>query len=50
MAFLVEHAAGRAITGKERILSIVPTEIHQRRPIFLGSAVDVEEVSKLYAA
>lgn len=50
MAFLVEHADGRAITGKERVLDILPTDIHQRRPIFLGSAQDVDAVYKLYAA
>ena len=48
MAFLVEHADGKAITGSGRVLDILPTEIHQRRPIFLGSAQDVERVEQLY--
>lgn len=48
MAYLVEHADGQAITGKERILDILPTKIHERRPIFLGSARDVARVAELY--
>ena len=48
MAYLVEHADGKAITGKERILDILPTNIHDRRPIFLGSADDVQRVAELY--
>lgn len=48
MAYLVENADGKAITGKERVLEIHPTAIHERRPIFLGSADDVEVVEKLY--
>ena len=50
MAYLTEHADGLAITGKERVLDILPTEIHQRRPIFLGSLSDVEAVQQLYGS
>ena len=48
MAYLVENADGKAITGKGRVLDIQPEAIHERRPIFLGSAEDVEIVEKLY--
>ena len=48
MAYLVENADGKAITGKEKVLDISPTAIHERRPIFLGSADDVDAVEKLY--
>jgi fructose-1,6-bisphosphatase I len=41
MAFLFEQAGGAAINGKDRILDIVPTEIHQRTPLVLGSKEDV---------
>ena len=41
MAFLFEQAGGAATTGKERILDIVPTELHQRTPLVVGSADDV---------
>ena len=50
MAYLVENADGKAITGKERVLEIVPKAIHERRPIFLGSADDVNVVEELYSS
>jgi fructose-1,6-bisphosphatase I len=37
MSFIVEAAGGVATTGKERILDIIPSELHQRVPIFIGS-------------
>merc|ERR1712063_87503 len=37
MAYLVEQAGGMATTGKQPILDIQPTDIHQRTGIFLGS-------------
>ncbi|XP_070502105.1 fructose-1,6-bisphosphatase 1 isoform X2 [Chironomus tepperi] len=44
MAFIVEKAGGKASAGKDlEILDIVPTGIHQRSPIYLGSRLDVEE-------
>lgn len=43
MAFIVERAGGKASAGKVDILDIVPTGIHQRSPIYLGSKLDVEE-------
>jgi fructose-1,6-bisphosphatase I len=42
MAFLFEQAGGLAVTGKERILDIMPSELHQRVPVILGSRQDVE--------
>ncbi|KAF9596924.1 hypothetical protein IFM89_014488 [Coptis chinensis] len=50
MSFLMEQAGGQAFTGKERALDLVPTKIHERSPIFLGSYDDVEEIKALYAA
>jgi fructose-1,6-bisphosphatase I len=44
MAFVVEKAGGKASAGKnQEILDIVPTGIHQRSPIYLGSRLDVED-------
>lgn len=37
MAFILEAAGGKALNNQERILDIVPTELHQRVPIFIGS-------------
>lgn len=42
LAFLVEQAGGKASTGTERILDIVPQELHQRVPLIIGSPKDVE--------
>lgn len=36
-AFIMEVAGGKATNGKERILEIQPTELHQRTPMFIGS-------------
>ncbi|WP_146648437.1 class 1 fructose-bisphosphatase [Labilithrix luteola] len=41
MAFLFEQAGGMATNGKDRILEIMPTELHQRVPLVLGSRDDV---------
>uniref|UniRef100_J3L663 Fructose-1,6-bisphosphatase, cytosolic n=1 Tax=Oryza brachyantha TaxID=4533 RepID=J3L663_ORYBR len=50
MSYLMEQAGGQSFTGKGRALDIVPTKIHERSPIFLGSYDDVEEIKALYAA
>lgn len=47
MAYLVEQAGGKAMAREGLdILDIKPTHIHQRSPIYLGSAEDVDEVIK----
>ncbi|XP_008518456.2 fructose-1,6-bisphosphatase 1 [Equus przewalskii] len=48
MAYVMERAGGLATTGKEAVLDIVPTDIHQRAPIILGSPEDVTEFLELY--
>lgn len=37
MAFIAEQAGGLATDGYRRILDIIPTELHQRVPFFVGS-------------
>jgi fructose-1,6-bisphosphatase I len=44
MAFLVEQAGGRASTGREPILDLVPRSLHERVPFFAGSVEDVLEL------
>jgi fructose-1,6-bisphosphatase I len=44
MAFIIEQAGGACSTGRERILDIKPTGIHQRVPVILGSKNEVERV------
>jgi fructose-1,6-bisphosphatase I len=36
-AFITEVAGGKATNGKQRILDVQPTELHQRSPLFIGS-------------
>jgi fructose-1,6-bisphosphatase I len=36
-AFIVEMAGGKATNGKQRILDIQPTSLHQRSALFIGS-------------
>jgi len=42
MAFIVEQAGGAASTGRERLMALQPTGLHQRVPVFLGSRAEVE--------
>jgi fructose-1,6-bisphosphatase I len=41
MALIAERAGGRASTGTGRVLDIVPTSLHQRAPVIIGSSEDV---------
>ncbi|HVW85056.1 MAG TPA: class 1 fructose-bisphosphatase [Bryobacteraceae bacterium] len=42
LAYVVERAGGRASTGTDRILDLQATRIHQRCPLAIGSAEDVD--------
>lgn len=46
LAMIMEQAGGKATDGKQRILDIQPTELHQRTPLFIGSSKMVEEAMK----
>jgi fructose-1,6-bisphosphatase I len=41
LAFLMEQAGGRASTGTQDILDVVPDKIHTRTPLVIGSKDDV---------
>ena len=43
LAWIAEEAGGKATDGKQRILDIVPTDLHQRTPYFIGSTQMVEK-------
>lgn len=43
LAFVCERAGGAASDGNRPILDIVPEQLHQRTPLFLGSKGDVAE-------
>lgn len=42
LAFVTEQAGGRASTGKERVLDLAPRALHERIPVAIGSAFEVE--------
>jgi len=42
LAFISEQAGGKATDGKNRILDIIPEDLHQRVPFFVGSKKMVE--------
>ncbi len=48
MAMLIEQAGGAASTGRGRVLDVVPTSLHQRVPVILGSKNEVERVERYH--
>ncbi|MBI5255514.1 MAG: class 1 fructose-bisphosphatase [Burkholderiales bacterium] len=50
MAFLVEQAGGLATNGRQRILDIVPTKLHERVSVMLGSKNEVQRVTEYHQA
>jgi fructose-1,6-bisphosphatase I len=44
LAFIAEQAGGKATDGTRRILEIVPQDLHQRTPFYVGSKKMVEKV------
>ena len=45
MAFLVEQAGGMATNGERRIMDIVPSALHERVSVMLGSKNEVSRVT-----
>lgn len=41
LAYLIEQAGGRASTGTQNILDVVPEKLHARTPLIIGSKEDV---------
>lgn len=48
MSFLIEQAGGIATTGKERVMDLIPNEVHQRMPLIIGGKEDVQELLDMY--
>lgn len=44
MAFIIEQAGGAASTGRQRILDVQPTSLHQRVPVVIGAKNEVERI------
>jgi fructose-1,6-bisphosphatase I len=49
MSFLIEQAGGMAITGRERILDLVPRTPHERAPVILGSKSEVARIWRYHS-
>ncbi|MDP2816861.1 MAG: class 1 fructose-bisphosphatase [Polaromonas sp.] len=49
MSWLIEQAGGAATNGKQRILDIQPTKLHERVSVILGSKNEVERVTSYHA-
>jgi fructose-1,6-bisphosphatase I len=45
MSFLIEQAGGAATNGTQRILDIVPSKLHERVSVVLGSKNEVDRVT-----
>ena len=45
-AFIIEVAGGIATNGKQRMLDVQPTGLHQRTPFFAGSKLMMEELGR----
>ncbi|MDQ8153530.1 MAG: class 1 fructose-bisphosphatase [Gemmatimonadota bacterium] len=50
LAFIQEQAGGACSDGRQRLMDVVPTELHQRSPLFLGSKADVETAAAMLQA
>lgn len=48
IAWVIEQAGGAASTGRERLLEVKPTSLHQRVPLIAGSRMEVEHAVRLH--
>lgn len=48
VAFIVEQAGGLASTGRERILELMPRNLHQTVPLIFGATAEVELIESYY--
>ena len=49
LSFLVEQAGGYGSTGCGSILDVIPVELHQRTPFFIGNRALVEKAEEMLA-
>ena len=48
MAWLIEQAGGAATNGRERIMDVQPTQLHERVSVILGSKNEVDRVTQYH--
>jgi fructose-1,6-bisphosphatase I len=49
LAFIVEQAGGAASDGTQRTLDVLPDELHQRTPLYIGSKNEVDLATRTLA-
>jgi fructose-1,6-bisphosphatase len=49
ISLLVEQAGGRATTGRQRLLDVMPEALHQRVPLILGSRGEIDRIERYHA-
>ncbi|MFA5957201.1 class 1 fructose-bisphosphatase [Hyphomicrobium sp.] len=49
LSWIIEQAGGRATTGRDRVLDVVPTSLHQKTPLICGSRDEVDRVMRIYS-
>jgi fructose-1,6-bisphosphatase I len=49
LSWIVEQAGGRATTGRDRILDVMPSALHQKTPLICGSRDEVDRVMRIYS-
>jgi fructose-1,6-bisphosphatase I len=47
LAFIAEQAGGKASSGEVPIMDLVPKELHERTPIYIGSTDMVDKVEEM---
>ena len=50
LAFVVTQAGGAAIDGTQDILDVMPSELHQRTPLYIGSKDDVNMAREMLSS
>jgi len=48
MSFLIEQAGGASTNGRQRIMDLQPTKLHERVAVFLGSRNEVERATQYH--
>ena len=48
IGYVIEQAGGRCSTGRERMLGVQPTELHQRIGVVFGSRNEVERIERYH--
>ena len=49
IGFIMEQAGGRASTGRQPVLGVAPSSLHQRIGLVFGSRNEVERIERYHA-